>query len=104
MRGVGRKARPSSVLTLHVCADGQAFAVGYPKRSPVLSVRLGSSVVLLGTAREDTVGADDVAFARELARAAAKFAEFCERSYRGLPNGADVPPPDTVTDADGRAA
>lgn len=85
MRGLRRRSRPSSVLTLHACSDAQSYAVGYPKRSPVLSVRLGSSVVLVGTAREDTVGADDVEFARELARAAGEFAELCERMYRGLP-------------------
>lgn len=99
MRG-RRRGRPASVLTLHACADAQAYAVGYPKRSPVLSVRLGSAVVLLGTAREDTVGADDVAFARELARAAVEFADLCERMYRGLPSELGRP----VISAEGRAA
>jgi hypothetical protein len=103
MRGIRRKGRPSSVLTLHVCADAQAFAVGYPKRSPVLSVRLGSSVLLLGTASEDRVGVDDVTFARELARAVGEFAELCERSYRGLPTGIGVRPPE-VEGFEGRAA
>lgn len=87
LRRSGRSSRPSSVLTLHVGGDTEAFATGYPKRSPVLSVRLGSSVVLLGTNTEDRVGADDVTFARELAKAAGEFADLCERMYRGVPTG-----------------
>lgn len=65
--------------------------MGYPKRSPVLSVRLGSAVVLLGTWQEDRVSADDVAFARRLAQAADDFAILCERMHRGLPTGAGPP-------------
>lgn len=65
--------------------------MGYPKRSPVLSVRLGSAVVLLGTWQEDRVSADDVAFARRLAQAADDFAILCERMHRGLPTGPSRP-------------
>ena len=105
LRRSGRLSRPSSVLTLHVGGDTEAFATGYPKRSPVLSFRLGSSVVLLGTHAEDRVGVDDVAFARDLAKAATEFADLCERMYRGLPNGVGVRPvPPGPDERDGRVA
>ena len=85
MRGL-RRTRPTSVLTLHACAAGESYAKGYPRRSPVLTVRLGTSVVMVGTRYEDRVGVDDITVARELASAATEFADLCERMYRGLPN------------------
>lgn len=74
-----------SVLTLHTGRHCSAAARVYERRSPVLVVEFASAMLLLGTHREDTCSATDVAFARELAGQVSAWAVAVERMHRGLP-------------------
>lgn len=56
----------------------------YDHRTPILTLR-ASPAALVTLTLPETIEAGHVAFARQLARLAAKYAIEVERSWRGLP-------------------
>ncbi|GAA4532897.1 hypothetical protein [Nonomuraea ferruginea] len=68
---------------LHIDGKGQAACSTYQGRTPVLSLGSGNSLVTVSL-HANTVSAESVDFARELAKAAQLFAVEIERQWRGL--------------------
>ncbi len=68
-------------LGVHVGADWMVRCDTYPDTTPILSVKAGPSWVSLSIAARTVIPAEAVAFARELARQAARFAADCERLH-----------------------
>ncbi len=68
---------------LHVDGKGLAACSTYQGRTPVLSLGSGNSLVTVSL-HANTVSAESVDFARELAKAAQLFAVEVERQWRGL--------------------
>ncbi|WP_189243763.1 hypothetical protein [Planobispora rosea] len=80
---MARKGGSWQRTALHVDGKGQATCTTYPDRTPVLALGAGNSIVSV-CLHADTVTAESVDFARELAKAAADFAMEIERRWRGL--------------------
>ena len=70
-------------LGVHVGADWMVRCDTHPDTTPILSVKAGPSWVSLSIAARTVIPAEAVAFARELARQAARFAADCERLHAG---------------------
>lgn len=68
---------------LHIDGKGQAACATYQGRTPVLSLGSGNALVTVSL-HANTVTAESVDFARELAKAAQLFAVEVERQFRGL--------------------
>ncbi|MCG5219611.1 hypothetical protein [Streptosporangium sp. KLBMP 9127] len=85
-----RRNRPTSVINLNTGHGAHATNHPYPCRTPVLILDFGATSVLVTTSAGDLVTADDVAFARQLAREAHDFARSVERMFVGLANGRRV--------------
>ncbi|MEV4222412.1 hypothetical protein [Nonomuraea sp. NPDC049725] len=60
----------------------------FPRRQPVLALDFGATSVLVTT--DGPVTAEDLEFARQLAREAHRFVRSLERSFYGLPDGKGV--------------
>lgn len=78
MSGAGRSFGNAR---LHVGTDGSAHCWTYDGAVPILTVDAGPSSVTLTLADRPVPGEQGVAFARELAAAAAVFAAECERLH-----------------------
>ena len=76
-----RKARPTSVISFTTGREARATNHPYPHRAPVLLLDFGATSVLVTTSPHGPVTADDVTFARQLARAARDFAHSVERRF-----------------------
>ncbi len=74
-------------LGIHVGADWMVRCDTYPDTTPILSVDAGSSGVSFSIAARTVIAAEAVAFARELACQAARFAADCERLHAARPDG-----------------
>ncbi len=85
-----RAAHPVSTISLKTGPGASAVNHPYPQRSPVLGLVFGGVQVLVTTSAADHVTAEDVEFARVLAREAASFARSVERMFHGLPDGRGV--------------
>jgi hypothetical protein len=57
----------------------------YPRRAPLLTIRAGRPALLVTLTVPDNIEAGHVAFARQLAKAAAAYAVELERRFRGVP-------------------
>ena len=57
----------------------------YPQRAPLLTIRAGRPALLVTLSVPDNIEAGHVAFARQLAKAAAAYAVELERRFRGVP-------------------
>ena len=76
---------PSSVsASLHAGADAQVCCYAYPDGAPILAVSAGRMQVNISLCGRQEVPASAVAFARELARQAERFAAECERLRHAL--------------------
>ena len=62
----------------------------YPRRAPLLTIRAGRPAPLVTLTVPDDIEAGHVAFARQLAEAAAAYAVEVERRFRGLPRLAEA--------------
>ncbi|WP_113699666.1 hypothetical protein [Nonomuraea lactucae] len=78
-----RKGGSWQRTALHVDGKGQATCTTYPDRTPVLALGAGNAIVSV-CLHADTVTAESVDFARDLAHAAQAFAVEVERRWRGL--------------------
>jgi hypothetical protein len=67
--------------SLHVGTDWHVQCNTYPDTTPILSVDAGDSGVSVSIAGRTVIDAGAVAFARELARQATRFAAECERLH-----------------------
>ena len=72
---------------VHVGADWTIGCHTYPGTTPILTVGAGPVSVSFSIAARTPVPADGAAFARELARQAARFAADCERLHAADPDG-----------------
>ncbi|MER7500407.1 hypothetical protein AB0L05_16035 [Nonomuraea pusilla] len=80
-----RRTPRSSVIRLTTGHAARTLTHPYAHRAPVLALDFGATSVLVTTA--GPVTAADLAFARQLAREATRFARSLERSFHGLPDG-----------------
>ena len=62
----------------------------YPRRAPLLTIRAGRPALLVTFTVPDNIEAGHVAFARQLAKAAAGYAVEVERRFRGVPGLAEA--------------
>jgi hypothetical protein len=62
----------------------------YPQRAPLLTIRAGRPALLVTLSVPDNIEAGHVAFARQLAKAAAGYAVEVERRFRGVPGLAEA--------------
>ena len=67
--------------SLHVGADWMVRCCTYPETTPILSIDAGTTAVSVSIADRQQMSGEAVAFARELARQAARFAADCERLH-----------------------
>ncbi len=72
-------------VCLPVGARSQVEFCRYAARTPILVIRAGYPAVLVTLTLPERVEEGHVAFARQLARQAARYALEVERSWRGLP-------------------
>ncbi|GAA3472066.1 hypothetical protein GCM10018965_066190 [Nonomuraea roseola] len=79
-----RQAHAVSVISLKAAPGAQAESHSYKQRTPVLELHLGGTQVLVTTSARDHITADDVEFARSLAREAVSFVLTVERMFRGV--------------------
>jgi hypothetical protein len=68
-------------VSLHVGTDWHVQCNTYENTTPILTVDAGDCGVSVSIAGRTVIGAEAVAFARELAREAARFAAECERLH-----------------------
>ena len=68
-------------VSMHVGTDWYVQCSTYPDTTPILSVDAGNCGVSVSIASRAHITAEAVAFARELAREAARFAANCERLH-----------------------
>ena len=73
---------------LHIGSDWAVRCSTYPDTTPILSVDAGRTTVSVSIAPTKGMTAQGVAFARELARQAARFAADCERLHAAQQNQA----------------
>ncbi len=73
---------------VHVGAEWAVRCDTYEATTPILSIDAGSLSVSFSIAARTLVPAEGVAFARELARLAARFAAECERLHAGQASAA----------------
>jgi hypothetical protein len=66
---------------LYVGTDWQVRCSTYPDSTPILSIDAGRTVMSVSITPLKQMGDEAVAFARELARQAARFAADCERLH-----------------------
>ncbi len=66
---------------LHVGTDWHVQCSTYPDRTPILSVDAGHHAISVCIAGRTVISAEAVAFARELAHEAGRFAAECERLH-----------------------
>ncbi|MBT2233394.1 hypothetical protein [Nonomuraea sp. NEAU-A123] len=83
-----RRTPRSSVIRLTTGHAARTLNHPYARREPVLALDFGATSVLVTTG--GPVTADDLEFARQLAREASRFARSLERSFYGLPDGRGV--------------
>jgi hypothetical protein len=83
-----RKSIRAAVVSLPVGAGSSVAHRPYPRRTPVLSITAGPTVVALTL--PEVISPEHVQFARQLADQAAKYAVEVERKYRGLTPTAEV--------------
>ena len=74
----------SASASLHAGADAQVYCYAYPDGAPILTVSAGRTNVTISLCGRQDVPASAVAFARELARQAERFAAECERLHHEL--------------------
>ncbi len=67
--------------SVHVGADWHVRCSTYPTTTPILSIDAGNAAVSVSIADREHMPAEGLAFARELARQAARFAADCERLH-----------------------
>jgi hypothetical protein len=70
--------------SLHVGGDRQVRCSTHPDTTPILTIDAGPTSVHVSIAARDRIPAEALAFARELARQAARFAAECERLHAAL--------------------
>jgi len=73
--------RSFGTASVHVGADWQVRCSAYPREAPILTVDAGCSSVTVTIAGRGAPGEPGVAFARDLAAQAARFAAECERLH-----------------------
>lgn len=81
-----RPKRPTSIINLNTADGARVAHHPYRARTPVLALDFGTTSVLVTTSTTNRITAADVAFARQLAEQASRFALAVERMFRGLPN------------------
>ena len=74
-------------LGVHVGTGWTIRCDTYPHTTPILTVGCGSLAVSFSIAARTAMAAKGVAFARELARQAGRFAADCERLHAAGPGG-----------------
>ncbi|MFI9843963.1 hypothetical protein ACIHFD_43495 [Nonomuraea sp. NPDC051941] len=77
-----RRTPRTSVIRLTTGRTARTLLHPYGHREPVLALDFGAACVLVTTA--GPVTADDLAFARQLARETARYVRWVERSFRAL--------------------
>ena len=70
-------------VSVHVGDDWDLRCDTYPQTTPILTIGGGSTQAHFCIAGRERITAEAVAFARELARQAARFAAECERLHAG---------------------
>lgn len=83
-----RRTPRRAVIRLVTGQAARATHHPFPHRTPVLALEFGACSVLVTPPDEVTV--DDLAFARQLAHEASRYARAIERRLSGLPDGAGV--------------
>ncbi|MEV0169033.1 hypothetical protein [Nonomuraea fuscirosea] len=83
-----RRSPRNSVIRLTTGNAARTLNYPFTRREPVLALDFGATSVLVTTS--GPVTADDLEFARQLAREAHRFARSVERSFYGLPDGRGV--------------
>jgi len=68
-------------VSLHIGSDWTVRCSTYPWTTPILTIDAGSTAVSVSIEGRDVIPATAVAFARDLADKAAKFAADCERLH-----------------------
>ena len=86
---------PAAHLCLRVGSRYQVAFVPFPRRTPMLVIGTGST--LISVTLPEQLEAGHVDFARQLAAKAWAYAVAVERKYRGLPPLPDMPVPYTLT-------
>jgi hypothetical protein len=77
---------------LYVGTDWQVQCSTYPASTPILTIDAGRSAMSVSITPMKRIGAEAVAFARELARQAALFAAECERLHAAQQDQAAASP------------
>ena len=77
-------ATRATSLCVPVDARSGAELRCYPRRAPLLTIRAGRPALLVTFTVPDNIEAGHVAFARQLAKAAAGYAVEVERRFRGV--------------------
>ena len=80
-RGVSSGGGSFGTASLHIGTDWHVRCSTYPDTTPILGIDAGNAAVSVSIAARERITADAVAFARELARQAARFAADCERLH-----------------------
>ena len=69
------------ISSLHIGTDWAVRCCTYPETTPILCIDAGNAALSVSIADGERASAEAVAFARELARQAARFAADCERLH-----------------------
>jgi hypothetical protein len=85
--------------SLRVGTDWHVRCSTYPDEAPIFSVDAGPMSASISPADRHQVSAEAVAFARELARQAARFAADCERLHAAQADQAHDTGPVAANDA-----
>ncbi|MGN9841609.1 hypothetical protein ACTMTI_26130 [Nonomuraea sp. H19] len=83
-----RRTPRNSVIRLTTGNAARTLNHPFTRREPILALDFGATSVLVTTS--GSVTAEDLEFARQLAREAHRFARSLERSLYGLPDGQGV--------------